>query len=70
MQHTVTGQAAFRALGPMTDSPKRRLNRIAGPYALPVLCRKVVEGQQLLAVFLQAQRRLWVFWFIGLEEEL
>lgn len=28
-------QAAFRALGPMTDRPEGRLNRIAAPNALP-----------------------------------
>ena len=70
MQHAVTGQAAFRSLGPMTDSPERRLNRIAGPNALPVLGRKIVERHQLLAVLLQAQGRLGVLGFIGFEEQV
>ena len=35
-----------------------------------MLGREVVERHQLLAIFLQTQRRLRVLWFIGLEEQV
>ena len=54
MQHAITGQAAFGALGPMADRPEGRLNRIAGPNALPMLGGEGIEGHQLLLVLVQA----------------
>jgi len=68
VQHAVTRQTALRSFGPMADCAKGRLNRVAGPNALPVLSRKVIEGHQFFPVFLQADGVLRVLWLIGLEE--
>ena len=68
MQHTITGEAALGALRPMPDGPKGRFNGIRGTQTLPMLCRVIIEYQQLLAVFLETQRGLGVFGFIGLDK--
>ncbi len=62
MQHAVTGQAAFRSLGPMTDSPKRRLNRIARPNVnrqgqrQPLFADRERQGQRFGTLRLLATR--------------
>ena len=70
MQHTVTGQTAFGVLGPMADRPEGRFDRIAGSNALPLLGGEVMEGHQLLPVFVQAQCRFRVFRFVGFDEQI
>jgi len=66
MQHAVTRQAALGRFGPMADRSEARFYRIAGPDALPVPGRKIVEGQQLLPVLVQADGRLRVLRLISL----
>src|SRR5690349_19393117 len=46
------------------------LDRIGSPQVNPVLSREVVEGQQLLTIFLEALRRLGVLGLIGLDEKV
>jgi hypothetical protein len=52
------------------DRGEGRFDWVARAGALPMLCRKVVERHQLLAVFVQIQRRLGVFRLIGFDEQL
>ena len=40
----------------MTDGGEAAFDRVAGADALPVLCRKVIKGQQFLAILLQTKR--------------
>ncbi len=54
----------------MPDRGKGGFNWITGADALPVLCWKVEECHEFLAVFLQAQRRLGVFGFVGFDEQI
>lgn len=54
----------------MADRREGRLNQIAGSYAQPMLCREVVKGHQLFAVFLQAQDGLGVLCLISNEEQV
>ncbi len=67
MQHSIAGQAA---LGPMANRGEVRFNRIGGPYALPVLSRKIIEDHQLLMVFVWTQRCLRALRLIGLDEQV
>ena len=54
----------------MTDGPESRFNGIAGPNALPVLRREVVESHHLVTVFLQTDGSLRVFWLIHFNEQV
>jgi hypothetical protein len=60
MQHAVTRQAALGTSGSMADRPEGRFNRIAGPNALLVLCRKIIEGRITCIGHVCTQRRLHV----------
>ena len=51
VQHAVTRQTTLRSFCAMTDRRKGRLNRIAGPDALPVLRREIIEGQVVSRIF-------------------
>ena len=70
MQHTRAGQAALGTLGPMPDGGEGRFNRVAGPDTLPVLRRKVIKGQQFIAILVQTQRRFRVFRFVSVNEQI
>ena len=70
MQHASTRQAALGTFGPVADRPKGRFNRITGPNALPVLCRKIIESHQLLSVFVQADSSLRILRLIRLNEQV
>jgi len=54
----------------MPDCGEGRFNRIAGADALPVRGREVEECHEFAAVFLQAQRSLGVFGFVGFDEQI
>lgn len=54
----------------MPDRAEGGCNRGARADALPVRCREVVERHQCLAVFLEAQGRLWIRRVIGREEQV
>jgi len=43
VEQAVTGQTAFRPLGPMPNGAKRRFNRIRRAKTLPMMSRKLVE---------------------------
>jgi hypothetical protein len=49
----------------MTDRAKGRFNRIGGPNALPMLCREIIERQQLSPVFLQTGNLRAVLLLLG-----
>ena len=54
----------------LTDRPECRFHRIVGPNALPMLCWKIKEGHQLVAVFLQTNGRLRIFWLIHFDKQI
>ena len=54
----------------MPDRGKGRFNWIACADALPMLGRKVEECHELLAIFLQAQRRLGIFGLVDFNEQI
>ena len=54
----------------MTDGSECRFYGIAGPNALPVLRREVIESHHLVAVFLQADGSLWIFWLIHFDKQV
>ena len=54
----------------MTDGCKAALDRVAGANALPVLCRKVIKGQQFLAILLQTKRGFWKFFLMAFNEQI
>ena len=70
MQHAVPRQAPFRPPGAVADGPEGRFYGVAGPNALPVLRREVIEGHHFVAVFLQADGGLRVFWLIHFHEQI
>ena len=69
-------QPAFRAhavpglLGAKANGRERRLDRIGRAQMLPMLGRKVVERQQLVAILEQALDRLGIFRVIGRDEPI
>ena len=70
MQHAIACQAPFLTFGVMSNCGECGFNWIAGADALPVLGRKVEEGHEFVAIFLQAQCILGVFGFVGFDEEI
>ncbi len=54
----------------MTDGPESRFYGVAGPNALPVLRREVIERHHLFTIFLQTDGSLRVFWFIHFDEQI
>jgi hypothetical protein len=64
VQHALSRETALGALGPMTNRGEGRFDRIGGADALPVLGRKILEGQQFVPIPIQAFNRLGIFGFI------
>ena len=54
----------------MPDRGESGFNRITGADALPMLGRKVEECHEFFSIFLQAQRRLWVFELVEFDEQI
>ena len=54
----------------MSDGSEYRFYGIAGPNALPVLRWEVIESHHLVAVFLQADDSLWIFWLIHFDKQV
>ena len=54
----------------MAEGCEDGFNRVADAYTLPVLRRKVVKLQQLIAVLVQTQRDLRIFRFIRGNEQI
>src|SRR5260370_31177423 len=57
-----------RARRAMPDGRKRRFNGVCGPQVLPVLRRKVVEGQQFIAIVCELPGGLRIFGRINVDE--
>ncbi len=54
----------------MADCPEGGFNRIAGPNALPVLRRKLIESHQFLSVFVQTDGSLRILWLIRFDKQI
>ena len=54
----------------MSDRGKGALNRIGGPDVLPMLSRKIIEGQEHVAIFGQLANSLVVFHAVGCDKEI
>ena len=54
----------------MLDRREDALDRIGGPQVNPVLGREVVEGQELLSIFVETLDRLRILGLIGLDEQI